>query len=143
VKEAEQDRSAVVESTPGKTKDTVKRSKAVGTEIADDGSLVPRPGPFDWIEVRSVGRQPNECEPVRLFFGELAGGDTPVGGDAVPDHDDGPGQVLVKLLEELDHVLRPDRPGNQPEKEAGSAAVRGVGRSPDRREVLPVAEAMV
>ncbi len=49
---------------------------------------------------------------MRLFFDELAGGNTSVRGDAVPDHDDGPGQVLVKLLEELDHVLRPDRPGD-------------------------------
>ena len=78
-----------------------------------------------------------------LFFDELAGGNTSVRGDAVPDHDDGPGQVLVKLLEELDHVLRPNRPGDQPEKETGSATVRGVGRSSDRREMLPVAEAMV
>ena len=80
---------------------------------------------------------------MRLFFGERAEGETSVRGDAVPDHDDGPGQVLVKLLEELDHVLRPDRPGNQPEKETGSATVRGVGRSSNLREVLPVAEAMV
>ena len=80
---------------------------------------------------------------MRLFFDELVGGNTSVRGDAVPDHDDGPGQVLVKLLEELDHVLRPDRPGDQPEKETGSATVRGVGRSSNRREVLPVAEAMV
>lgn len=78
-----------------------------------------------------------------LFFGELAGGDASVRGDAVPDHDDGPGQVLVKLLEELNHVLRVDRPGDQPKKETGPATVRGVGRSPNRREVLPVAEAMV
>ncbi len=77
------------------------------------------------------------------LFDELAGGNTSVRGDAVPDRDDGPGQVLVKLLEELDHVLRPDRSGNQSEKESGSATVRGVGRSSNRREVLPVAEAMV
>ena len=55
MKEAEQDRSAAVESAAGKTKDAVKRSKAIGTEIADGGSLVPGPGPFDWIEVRGVG----------------------------------------------------------------------------------------
>jgi hypothetical protein len=66
-----------------------------------------------------------------------------VRGDAVPDHDDGPGQVLVKLLEELNHVFRADRPGNQPEKETGPVTARGVGRSSNRREVLPVAEAMV
>ena len=70
MKEAEQDRSAVVESTPGKTKDTVKRSKAVGTEIADDGSLVPRPGPFDRIEFGGVGWQPDEREPARFLFDE-------------------------------------------------------------------------
>ncbi len=69
---------------------------------------------------------------MRLFFDELVGGKTSVRGDAVPDHNDGPGQVLVKLLEELDHVLRPDRPGDQPEKETGSATMRGVGRSSDR-----------
>ena len=80
---------------------------------------------------------------MRLLFGELAGGDASVRGDAVPDHDDGSGQVPVKLLEELDHVLGPDRPRNQPQKETGSATVRGVGRSSNRREVLPVAEAMV
>jgi hypothetical protein len=56
VKEAEQDRSASVESAAGKTKDVVKRSKTFGTKIADDGSLVPGPGPFDWLEVRGVGR---------------------------------------------------------------------------------------
>ena len=76
------------------------------------------------------------------MFDELSGGDASVGIDAVPDHDDGSAQVLVKLLEELDHVLRADRSGNQPEKEAGSTTVRGVGRSSNRREVLPMAEAM-
>ncbi len=80
---------------------------------------------------------------MRLFFGELAGGLTSVRGDAVPDHDDGPGQVLVKLLEELDDMLGANGPRNQAEKEAGSATARGVGRSSDRREMLPVAEAMV
>jgi hypothetical protein len=143
VKEAEQDRSAVVQSPAGKAKDAVKRSEAFGTEVADHGSLVPRPGPFDRIEVRGVGWEPNECEPMRLVFGELASGDTSVRGDAVPDHDDGPGQVLVKLPEKLDHVLRTDRPGNQSKKETGPATLRGVGRSSNRGEVLPVAEAMV
>jgi hypothetical protein len=143
VKESEQDRSAVVESTASKAKDAVKRSEAFGTEVADNGSLVPRPGPFDRIEIRGVGREPNECEPMRLFFGELASGHTSVRGDAVPDHDDGPGQVLVKLPEKLDHVLRTDRPGNQSKKETGPATVRGVGRSSNRRKVLPVAEAML
>jgi hypothetical protein len=33
------------------------------------------------------------------------GGDASVRVDTIPDHDDGPGQVLVKLLEELDDVL--------------------------------------
>ncbi len=56
MEEAEQDRSAVVESAAGKSKDAVKRSEAFGTEIADNGSLVPRPGPFDRIEVWGVGR---------------------------------------------------------------------------------------
>ena len=120
----------------------MKRSVAFGTEIADDGSLVPRPSPFDRIEFRGVGRQPDEREPVRFLFDELAGGDASVRVDAIPDHDDGPGQVLVKLLEELDDVLGANGPGNQAEEEAGSATVRGVGRSSNRREVLPVAEAM-
>ena len=80
---------------------------------------------------------------MRLFFGELAGGEASVRGDSVPDHDDGPGQVLVELREELDHVLRADRPGNQPEKESGPATARGIGCSSNRREVLPVAEAMI
>ncbi len=143
MKEAEQERSTAVESAAGKTEGAVKRSVAFGIEIADDGSLVPRPGPFDRIEVRGVGWEPNECEPMRLFLGELARGDTSVRGDAVPDHDDGPGQVLVKLAEKLDHVLRTDRPGNQSKKETGPATLRGVGRSSNRRKVLPVAEAML
>jgi len=121
----------------------VKRSVAFGTEIANDGSLVPRPGPFDWIEFRGVGREPEEREPIRFLFDEVAGGDASVRADAIPDHHDGPGQVLVKLLEELDDVLGANGSGNQAEEEAGSAAVRGVGRSSNRREVLPVAEAMV
>ncbi len=120
----------------------MKRPVAFGTEISDDGSLVPRPGPFDRIEFRGVGRQPDEREPARFLFDELAGGDASVRVDAIPDHDDGPAQVLVKLLEELDDVLGANGPGNQAEEEAGSATVRGVGCSTDRREVLPVAEAM-
>jgi len=142
VKEAEQERSAAAESAARETQGTVKRSLAVGAEIADDGSLVPRPGPFDRIELRGVGRQPDEREPARFLFDELAGGDASVRVDAIPDHDDGPGQVLVKLLEELDDMLGANGPGNQAEEEAGSATVRGVGRSSNRREVLPVAEAM-
>jgi hypothetical protein len=35
--------------------------------------------------------------------------------------------VLVKLLEELDDVLRANGPGNQAEEEAGSATMRRVG----------------
>jgi len=142
VKEAEQERSSAVESAAGETEGAVERSVAFGAEVADDGSLVPRPGPFDRIEFRGVGRQPDEREPVRFFFDELAGGDASVRVDAIPDHDDGPGQVLVKLLEELDDVLGANGPGNQAEEEAGAATVRGVGRASDRREVLPVAEAM-
>ncbi len=131
-----------VESAAGETKSAVKRSVALGTEIADDGSLVPRPGPFDRIEFRGVGGQPDEREPVRFLFDELAGSDTSVRVDAIPDHDDVPGQVLVELLEELDDVLGANGPGNQAEEETGSATVRGVGRPSNRREVLPVAEAM-
>ncbi len=142
MKEAEQERSSAGESSAGETEGAVKRSVAFGTEVADDGSLVPRPGPFDRIEFRGVGRQPEEREPVRFLFDELAGGDASVRVDAIPDHEDGPGQVLVKLLEELDDVLGANGPGNQAEEEAGSATVRGVGRSSNRREVLPVAEAM-
>ncbi len=143
MKEAEQERSAAVESAAGETQGTVKWSVTFGTEIADDGSIVPGPGSFDRVEFRGVGRQSDEREPVRFLFDELAGGDASVRGDAVPDHDDGPGQVLVKLLEELDDVPGANGPGKQAEKEAGSATVRGVGRSSNRREVLPVAEAMV
>ena len=143
MKEADQERSSAVESATGETEGAVKRSVAFGTEIADDGSLVPRPGPFDRIEFRGVGGQPDECEPVRFLFGELAGSDAAMGVDTIPDHDDGPGQVLVKLLEELDDVLGANGSGNQAEKEASSATVRGVGRCSHRREVLPVAKAML
>jgi len=142
MKEAEQESSPAVESAAGETQDAVERSVAFGAEIADDGSLVPGPGSFDRIEFRGVGRQPDEREPVRFLLDELAGGDASVRVDAVPDHDDGPGQVLVKLLEELDDVLGANGPGNQAEEEAGSATARGIGGSADRREVLPVAEAM-
>ena len=142
MKEAEQERPATVESAAGETEAAVKRFVAFGTEIPDDGSLVPRPGSFDRIEFRGVGRQPDEREPVRFLFDELAGGDAAVRVDAIPDHGDGPGQVLVKLLEKLDDVLGANGPGNQAEEETGSATVRGVGRSSNRREVLPMAEAM-
>lgn len=142
MKKAEQERSSAVESAAGETEGAVERCVAFGAEVADDGSLVPRPGPFDGIEFRGVGRQPDEREPVRFFFDELAGGDASVRVDAIPDHDDGPRQVLVKLLEELDDVLGANGPGNQAEEEAGAATVRRVGRASDRREVLPVAEAM-
>ena len=98
MKEAEQERSTAVESAAGETEGSVKRSVAFGTEIADDGSLVPRPGPFDRIEFRGVGRQPDERKPVPLLFDELAGSDASVRVDTIPDHDDGPGQVLVKLF---------------------------------------------
>jgi hypothetical protein len=142
VKEAEQERSSAIESAAGETEGAVKRPVAFGTKISDDGSLVPRPSPFNRIEFRGVGRQPDEREPVRFLFDELAGGDASVRVDAIPDHDDGPGQVLVKLFEELDDVLGANGPGNQAEEEAGSATVRRVGRSSNRREVLPMAEAM-
>ncbi len=142
MKEAEQECSSAVESAAGETEDAVERSVAFGAEVADNGSLVPGPSPFDRIEFRGVGRQPDEREPVRFLFDELAGGDASVRVGAIPDHDDGPGQVLVKLLEERDDVLGANRPGNQAEEEAGSATVRGVARCADRREVLPVTEAM-
>ena len=142
MEEAEQERSLAVESAAGETEGAVERSVAFGAEVADDGSLVPGPGPFDRIEFRGVGRQPDEREPVRFLFDELAGGDASVRVDAIPDHDDGPGQVLVKLLEELDDVLGANGPGDQTEEEVGSTTVRRVGRSSNRREVLPVAEAM-
>ncbi len=79
---------------------------------------------------------------VREFCDELAGGDASVRVDAITDHDDGSGQVLVKVLEELDDVFGANGPWNEAEEEAGSATVRRVGRSSDRREVLPTAEAM-
>ena len=79
---------------------------------------------------------------MRLFFDELACGDASVRIDAVPDHDDRPRQMLAKLLEERDDVLGTDGTWNQTEEEAGSATVGGIGRSSDRRKVLPVAEAM-
>jgi hypothetical protein len=142
VKESEQDRTAAVESASSETEGTVKRSVAFGAEVADDGSLVPRPDPFDRVEFGGVGRQSDECKPARLLFDEVTGGDASMWVDAVPDHDDRSGQVLVELLEELDDMFGANRAGNQPEEEAGSTAVRGVGRSPDRREMLPVAEAM-
>jgi len=142
VKEAEQERSFPGKATAGETEGAVERSVAFGAEVADDGSLVPGPGPFDRVEFRGVGRQPDEREPVRFLFDELAGGDASVRVDAIPDYDDGPGQVLVKLLEEPDDVLGANGPGDQAEEEAGSTTVRGVGRSSNRREVLPVAEAM-
>jgi hypothetical protein len=132
VKEAEQKRSSAVESAAGETESAVKRSVAFGTEIADDGSLVPRPGPFDGIELRGVGRQPDEREPVCLLGDELAGCDASVRIDAIPDDDDGSGQVLAKLFEELDDVFGTNGPWNQAEEEADSATVRGVGRSSNR-----------
>ena len=110
----------------------MKRSVAFGTEIADDGSLVPRPDPFDGIELRGVGQQPDEREPVGLLADELAGCDASVRIDAIPDDDDGSGQVLAKLFEELDDVFGTNGPWNQAEEEAGSARVRGVGRSSNR-----------
>ena len=131
-----------VESAPCETQRAVKRSVAFGAEVADDGSLVPRPSAFDWIEFWGVGGQPDQREPV-LLFDECASRNASVRIDSVPDHDDVPGQVLVKLLEELDDMLRANGPGNQAQEEAGSAAVRGVGRTAHRRQVLPVAEAMV
>ncbi len=143
MKEAEQEGAPAVESAASEAEGAVKRSVAFGAEVADHGSLVPRPRPFDRIEFRGVGRQSEEREPGRFLRNELASRDAPVRGDAIPDHDDGPGQVLVELLEELDDMLGANGPGDQAEEEAGSATVRGVGRSPDRREVLPVAEAMV
>ncbi len=143
MKEAEQERSSAAESAASETEGAVKRSVAFGTEIANDGSLVPRPGSFDRIEFGGVGGQADEREPLRFLLDEFAGSDASVRIDAIPDHDDGSGQVLVKLLEELDDVLGANGPGNQAEEEAGSATVRGVGRSSNRREVLPVAEAMV
>ncbi len=79
---------------------------------------------------------------MRLLFDELAGCDASVRIDAIPDDNDGSGQVLAKLFEELDDVFGTNGPWNQAEEEAGSATVRGVGRSSNRREVLPVAEAM-
>lgn len=143
MKKAEQEGSPAVESPARETERAVKRSVAVGTEVADDGSLVPRPGPLDRIELGGVGRQPHEREPVGFRFDERAGGEASVRVDAIPDHDHGPRQVLVKLLEKLDDVLGANGPGNQAEEEASSATVRGVGRPSDRREVLPVAEAML
>ena len=142
MEEAEQERSPAVESAAGETEGAAERSVAFGAEVAGDGSLVPRPGSFDRVEFRGVGRQSDEREPVRFLFDEPAGGDASVRIDAIPDHDDGSGQVLVKLLEELDDVLGANGPGDQAEEEAGSTTVRGVGRSSNRREVLPVAEAM-
>ncbi len=142
MKEAEQERSPAVESTACETEGVAERFVAFGAEVAGDGSLVPRPGSFDRIEFRGVGRQPDEREPMRFLFDEPAGSDASVRVDAIPDHDDGSGQVLVKLLEELDDVLGANGPGNQAEEEAGSATMRRVGRSSNRREVLPMAEAM-
>lgn len=80
---------------------------------------------------------------MRLPFGELAGSDASVRVDAIPDHDDGPRQVLVKLLKKLNDVFGVDGSWNQAEEEAGSATARRVRRSSNRGEVLPVAEAML
>ena len=77
------------------------------------------------------------------LFDECASRDASVWVDAIPDHDDGPAQVPVKLPEELDDVLGANGSGNQTEEEAGSATVRGVGRPSHGRQVLPVTEAMV
>lgn len=142
MEKAEQERSATVEPAACETERAVKRSVAFGTEVADHGPLVPRPGSFDGIAFRDVGRQSDQREPARLF-NELAGGDAAVRVDAIPDHDDGAGQVLVELFEELDDVLGANSSGNQAEEEAGSAAMRGVGGPSDRRQVFPVTEAMV
>ncbi len=116
MKEAEQERSLSVESAAGETEGAAERPVAFGAEVADDGSFVPRPGPFDRVEFGGVGRQPNKGEPVGFSFDELAGGDASVRVDAIPDHDHGPGQVLVKLLEELDDVLGANGPGRRRKK---------------------------
>ena len=142
MKEAEQERSPAVESAAGETQGTVKRSVTVGTEIPDDSSLVPRPGAFDGIELRGIGRQPDQREPARFLFYEVAGDNASVRIDAIPDHDDGSGQVLVKLLEKLDDVLGTNGSGDEAQEEAGAATVRGVGRPSNRREMLPMAEAV-
>ncbi len=142
MKEAEQEGAPAVESAASETEGAVERPVAFGAEVADNGSLVPRPSSFGRVEFRGVGRQSDEREPVRFLFHELASRDASVRSDAIPDHDDRPGQVLVELLKELDDMLGANRPRNQAEEEAGSTTVRGVGRSPDRREMLPVAEAM-
>ena len=64
-------------------------------------------------------------------------------GAAAQERDGGRGKGLGELLEELGGMLGANGAGEQAEEEAGAATVRGVGRSPDGREVLPVAEAMV
>ena len=92
MEEAEQERSPAGEAAAGETEGAAERSVAFGAEVAGDGSLVPRPGSFDRVEFRGVGRQPDEREPVRFLFDEPAGGDASVRVDAIPDHDDGPGR---------------------------------------------------
>jgi len=56
VEEAAQQEAVAVEAAASETKRAVKGAVAVGAEIADHGSLVPRPSPFDRIELRGVGR---------------------------------------------------------------------------------------
>jgi transposase len=66
-----------------------------GGEVAE-AVLHYRPGALNGVEVGGVRRQPEHCQPVGVAGGEGLHLAAEVGGEVVPDHDDGGVQVAVR-----------------------------------------------
>ena len=105
---------------------------AVWTEVAHDDAFEPRPRAFHGIELRGVGGQADQRQPVRRLVDELARGHAAVRVDAIPDDDQGATVVLMQALEAADDVLGANGAGHQAEKEARATSVGRVGQRSDR-----------
>jgi hypothetical protein len=141
VEECEQERTSARQATARETEHAGQGGVIFRAEVGDNRSLEPGPGSLHWVEFGGVSRQANQCQPPLLALDEGAGNEAPMRIDAVPDHDEGTGVMLVEPLKEADDVLRADGSWHEAEEEAGSVPTRGVGQRPDPREVLPGSEA--
>ena len=63
------------------------------------------PNVFDWVEIRGIGRQPLEVEPIRMNVGDLTSGAT-MHIPAIPDQNGPPAQMTSKVPQKVDHVRR-------------------------------------